>query len=75
MSRYTVMDDQGVPVDYGFDPPLSEYFMQHGTQWVVGPLADTHGSNNALGEALTRAGVWKKIPKEHRSAISDDLPF
>ena len=72
MSRYYISD-----YVYGFDNPLSEYFMQKKGTTIVGTMSEpkVYGSASNLYEALLKEGLLDKIPTEHRNAILGDLPF
>jgi len=69
MSRYRVVRDNNVPVDYGFDRPLSEFFAIHKGRGIAS------GPASKLRAALVKLKVWDKLPHEHQTAINLDLPF
>ncbi len=62
---------------YGFDRPLSEYFLSKGDKTLVGILSQpkVYGGHVELMTALQKEGVWEQIPEQHRDAIAMDLPF
>jgi hypothetical protein len=69
MSRY--INGQYV---YGFDNPLSQYFLSKGNKHLCGPLSKTHGDNYTLIELMKRENLWDKINEEHKQLITGDLP-
>lgn len=82
MSQHYVNGDyegKSVIFVYGFDNPLTEYFLSAETKddrWdLVGTLAGVYGSHWNLYEALVGNGVWEKIPADHQFAIMGDLAF
>lgn len=72
MSRYNVGK-----YAYGFDRPLSEYFLSKDDTTLVGLLSYPHvyGGHTQLMTAMQKEGVWDQIPEHHKSAIALDLPF
>jgi len=72
MSRYQI---PGTKIAYGFDRPLSEYFLNEGSKGVVGTLGKLYGDAMNLYTELKRRNLWGKIPQEHRDAIAGDNPF
>ena len=43
--------------------------------WVVNEEGDVYGSASNLRRTMDKFGLWDKIPKQHRDAISMDLSF
>lgn len=72
MSRYNI---PSIPAVYGFDEPLSQYFLSVGNQQLVGPLSKKYGDNYTMIETLKKAGLWDRLPENHQKAIQDDFPF
>lgn len=74
MSRYTV-NSKGKKIVYGFDNPLSQFFLDIDGKHICGPLSPVYGSNYEMLAALRRNGIEKMIPQIHIDAITDDLTF
>jgi hypothetical protein len=72
MSRYQI---PGTRFVYGFDRPLSEYFLDEGSKGIVGTLGRLYGDATNLYTELKRRELWDKIPESHRNAIAGDEPF
>jgi len=82
MSRYNAMNNKGEKFEYGYDRPLSEYFIQKVIPTddgfpecveLVGSLSNTYGSAVNLLIAIQENGI--SIPDPHRLAIELDMPF
>jgi hypothetical protein len=78
MSQHIVQTDEATYV-YGFDYPLSEYFMYVETAEdvipLVGMLASNGGTRGDMLEALAEHGITDLLPNEHINALALDLPF
>ena len=77
MSRYAVTDSRGRKFVYGFDRPLSYYFLSYEGRLhvihLVGLLSPVYGSAANLLEWIDRYRL--PIPEEHRLLAESDLPF
>lgn len=73
MSRYNLTNGSDKFV-YGFDGPLSQYFLTKNEKNLVGPLA-RYGDNTTMITELRNVGILDKIPEPHRKAIVCDIGF
>ena len=76
MSRYNARNEQGESFVYGFDRPLSEYFIQKrcGDELIdlVGYPVN-RGTKNAFILCIEKHGII--LPDHHEQAVCMDLPF
>ncbi len=75
MSRYIASNDSGENFAYGFDRPLSEYFLQ---KYVGDEVIDLvgfplKGNKTAFLNAIEQNNV--KLPDHHLQCVCLDLPF
>jgi len=75
MSRYNKTTESKQTFAYGFDNPLSQFFLTLNGKHLVGPLSKQYGDNYSMIDALKRNQLWDSIPAEHRQAIESDLAF
>lgn len=75
MSRFIASNDSGYKFAYGFDRPLSEYFLQ---KYVGDEVIDLvgfplQGNKTAFLRAVEQEGV--NLPDHHVQCVCLDLPF
>ena len=85
MSRFTVTNRTGMVFAYGFDRPLSQYFLdiikdkpgcdQHVNVVGFGAVLWDKGTNGQMLDGLSCYGLLKLIPPAHLQAITLDLPI
>ena len=84
MSRFTVTNRTGTTFAYGYDRPLSQYFLdvisrngidQHFNVVGFGAVLWSNGTNGQMLEGLSCYGLINLIPPAHLSAITLDLPI
>ena len=76
MSKYYIQNKKGESFSYGYDRPLSEYFLDDNVEEsFVGTMSDVHGSASNLMKAAAEKGIWELMPQSHKQAMLMDLPF
>ena len=75
MSRYTIEDSKGARIVYGFDRPISQYFVQKERKHLLGPMSANYGNCVEMEKTLRDVQVWDKIPEQHQEAIVSDNGF
>lgn len=72
MSRHTIKNEGRVAI-YGFDRPLSEYFVQIWPEGRDSPVHVVSGGAGPVFECLEKYGVT--LPDAHRDLMALDLPI